>query len=86
MTGGHPFSSAGEIWSVPEPKKKKAPSETSEGAFPIMPDSKAQMHQTRFAAFSPAILPNTMHMPAERPLREIGYCTAKRPPCVAPAT
>ncbi len=38
------------------------------------------------AAFSPAILPNTMHMPQDRPLSEMGYCTLKRPPCGAPAT
>ena len=38
------------------------------------------------AAFSPAILPNTMHIPADRPLSEMGYCTLKRPPCGAPAT
>ena len=37
------------------------------------------------AAFSPAILPYTMHMPQERPFSEMGYCTAKRPPWVAPA-
>src|SRR5699024_7414552 len=41
---------------------------------------------TPAAAFSPAILPYTMHIPAESPLREMGYCTAKRPPCVAPQT